>query len=77
MPTVDILSEEFAQAAANAGREARRRALAAGHPVIFVDEIGRFVEELPDGTRFEIRFQPDAPRESHVQIVREIATPGK
>jgi hypothetical protein len=75
MSSVNILTEEFEQAAAAAGLRARRNALAAGHPVIFVDDLGRYVEELPDGTRLEIRLQPGIPRESHLQILGEISTP--
>jgi hypothetical protein len=75
MSSVKILTEEFEQAAAAAGLRARRNALAAGHPVIFVDDLGRYVEELPDGTRLEIRLQPGIPRESHLQILGEISTP--
>jgi len=74
MATVNIFSEEFAQAAANAGLRARQDALAAGHPVVFVDECGRYVQEFPGGRRFEIRLQSGAPRDSHIQVVREITT---
>ena len=72
MTSTNILTEEFAQAAATAGLRARRSALDSGHPVVFVDEAGRYVEELPDGTRFEIRLRPGTPRESHLQILGEI-----
>jgi hypothetical protein len=67
-----VLSEEFAQAAEAAGLRARRLALAAGHPVVFVDHLGRYVEELPDGRRFEIRLKPGTPRESHLQVIGEL-----
>ena len=77
MSSANILTDEFAQAAAAAGLRARRIALAAGHPVVFVDDLGRYVEELPDGRRFEIRLLPGAPRESHKQILGEIVTPLK
>jgi hypothetical protein len=75
MPTANILTEEFAQAAAAAGLRARRNALAAGHTVVFVDDFGRYVEELPDGTRLEIRLRPGEKRESHLQILGELSTP--
>ena len=75
MSSVNILTEEFERAAAAAGLRARRNALAAGHPVVFVDDLGRYVEELPDGTRLEIRLRAGIPRESHLQILGEISTP--
>ena len=68
----DILTEEFAQAAARAGLGARRNALAHGHAVVFVDDCGRYVEERPDGKRFEIRLEPGIPRGSHLRIVGEL-----
>ena len=77
MSSANILTEEFAQAAATAGLRARQNALASGHPVVFVDASGRYVEELPDGTQLEIRLQPGTPRESHLQILGEISTPVK
>ena len=72
MSEVSILTEEFAQAAARAGLCARQEALAAGHPVVYVDSLGRYVEELPDGRRFEIHFEPGNTRESHVRVLCEI-----
>jgi hypothetical protein len=72
-----ILTEEFAQAAATAGLRARRNALASGHPVVFVDDSGRYVEELPDGTKLEIHLEPGTPREAHLRILSEISTPDK
>jgi hypothetical protein len=77
MSSANILTEEFAEAAATAGLRARRNALAAGHPVVFVDDFGRYVEELPDGTRLEIRLQPGISRETHLRILGEIPTPVK
>jgi hypothetical protein len=73
MPSCDILSEQFAEAAANAGLRARRNALAAGHAVVYVDNLGRYVQELPDGRLFEIRLQAGAPKESHIVIVAELS----
>jgi len=75
MPSTNILSDEFAQAAAVAGLRARQAALAAGHPVVFVDRFGRYVQELPDGRQFEIRLQRGVPRESHLHVVGELSTP--
>jgi hypothetical protein len=75
MSFAHILTEEFAQAAVTAGLRARHDALAAGHPVVFVDDRGRYVEELPDGTMLEVRFRPGTPRESHLEILGEISTP--
>lgn len=72
--STNILTEEFAQAAATAGLRVWRNALASGRPVVFVDEFGRYVEELPDGTRCEICPRPGTRRESYVQILSEIAT---
>jgi hypothetical protein len=74
MSSVNILTEEFARAAAIAGLTARRNALAAGHPVVFVDDFGRYVEELPDGKLLEIRLHPGTPRESHLQVLGELST---
>jgi hypothetical protein len=72
MSAVGILTEDFAQAAARAGLRARAKALAAGHPVVFVDEFGRYVEEMPDGRRLEVLFQTGAPREMHLRLIREL-----
>ncbi|HCC58775.1 MAG TPA: hypothetical protein DEQ47_16265 [Solibacterales bacterium] len=69
---VGILSEDFAQAAAAAGLRARQESLAAGHPVVYADNLDRYVKEMPDGKRFEVRFEPGKPRESHLHIVREL-----
>jgi hypothetical protein len=77
MASANILTEEFAQAAAAAGLRARQNALAAGYPVVFVDDFGRYVEELPDGTWLEIRLKPGPSRESHLQILGQIAKPLK
>ena len=72
MASFSILSDEFALAAAAAGFRARQKALAAGHSVVFVDDLGRYVEEMPDGRKFEIRLVPGAPRESHVVVLGEL-----
>jgi hypothetical protein len=75
MPAISIHSEEFADAVAQAGLRARQEALAAGHAVVFLDDFGRYVEELPDGRCLEIRFEPGAARDSHVHVLRELPTP--
>jgi hypothetical protein len=72
MPDLSILSEEFALAAAKAGIRARENALASGNPVVFIDNRGRYVEERPDGRRFEVRLAPGVPRESHPLVVGEL-----
>lgn len=77
MQSVQILTDEFAQAAAAAGLQARKIALAAGHPVVFVDDSGRYVRELPNGTKQEIRFRPGTRRESHIEILSELTAPVK
>ena len=74
MRKVEFLSNEFAEDFAAAGLAARRRALASGLPLVFVDEQGRYVQEMPDGRLFKIRFVPGAPRESHIVIVRELTS---
>jgi len=71
---IDILSDEFAEAAAAAGLRARQAALAAGHAVIFIDKLGRYVQERPDGRLFEVRLLSGEPRESHVQILGELSS---
>ena len=70
---MSILSDEFAKAASEAGLRARQRALDAGHAVVFRDDLGRYVKEMPDGWLFEIRFDPAAPPESHVVVIGELS----
>lgn len=72
MADFGIFSDEFIEAVTQACRQARQDALATGHPVVFVDEEGRYVQEHPDGRKYEIRFDPTQPRESHLIVVREI-----
>jgi hypothetical protein len=69
-----VLSEEFAQVGAAAGLRARERALASGYAAVFVDEAGRYVKEMPDGTRFAVQFEPGMPAESHLRVLGEITT---
>lgn len=74
MVHASILTDDFAQAASQAGLRARQAAFAAGHAVVFVDVQGRCVEEWPNGKRFEIRLDPSQPRESHRVVLRELAS---
>ena len=73
LPPYDILSDEFTELAVSAFLAARARALAAGIPVVYRDPSGFPIQEWPDGRRFEIRFCPGAPRDKHIEIVRELA----
>ena len=75
MQPQSILSDDFADAAASAGQRAREAALAEGHPVVFVDDSGRYIQELPDGTKLEVHFKAGLPREAHLEVVRELLAP--
>jgi hypothetical protein len=66
MLAADLFSEEFAQAAATAGLRAREQAPAAGHSVVYIDDVGRYVQELPDVRLLEVCLHPGNPRESHI-----------
>lgn len=70
--TINILGDDFARAAAQAGLRARIDALAAGKAVVYINDRDQYVEELPDGRRFEIRLQPETPRGSHICVLREL-----
>lgn len=59
----NILTEEFMQLVADACSKARAAALDAGHPVVLRDADGSYVAEYPDGRRFQVRFDPNSPRE--------------
>ncbi|MEO5923561.1 MAG: hypothetical protein ABIR70_07020 [Bryobacteraceae bacterium] len=74
MPDFSILTEQFALDAADAGLRARRDALVAGQTVVFRDTEGRYVEERPDGRRFEVRLDAGQPRESHRVVLTELVT---
>jgi hypothetical protein len=67
---MDIMTDEFDRMVARATGEARRETLAAGVPVFYRDEAGRDIKEMPDGSRFEIRYIPGAPRDRHYEIIR-------
>ena len=71
---IDFFSPEFEEMVMDAGRKARREALAEGHPVVYLDPCGCYVQELPDGRKFEIRFRPDAPPKSHIERIREFSS---
>jgi hypothetical protein len=72
MEPVNILGDDFAQAAAEAGLHARIEALTAGKVVVYIDDLDRYIEELPDGRRFEVRLQPETSRDSHIRVLREL-----
>jgi hypothetical protein len=72
MAPLNLLSEEFSQAASAAWKRARRDALKKGQRVFFQGEDGRHILEQPDGKKCEIRFRPGAPRDANVEIVREL-----
>ena len=77
MSVVNILSEEFVEAARAAGLRARQTALSAGHPVVFLDEFGRYVKELPDGTKLQVRLRPGLTGDDHLEVIGEISPPVK
>ena len=74
MVHTSILTEAFAEAVSQAGRHAREAALKAGHTAVFLDEAGRYVEEWPNGERFEIRLDPSQPRESHRVVLHKLTS---
>ena len=69
---LDFSSPAFDEMLAEVGRRARSEAFAAGLPVTYLHACGCYVQELPDGRLFEIRFHPGAPRDQHVERIREI-----
>lgn len=71
-PAYDFASDEFNEAARNAGRRAFEEALAAGQSVFYLNDDGLHVMEQPDGRRFEIRWIPGAPSGRNYEIIREL-----
>ena len=69
---LDFLSDEFDEAVRQAGSRAFKATLAAGLPVIYLDDNNLEVMELPDGRKFEIRWIPGAPSGSNYEIIREL-----
>jgi len=72
VPAYDFGSDEFDEAARNAGRRAFEETLAAGLSVFYRDDDGLNVMEQPDGRRFEIRWIPGAPSGGNYEIIREM-----
>lgn len=72
MAEFSVLDDEFFVVIAKACSNARATALGAGHSVVYRDTAGRYVEERPEGKRFEIRFEKARPRESHIVVLREL-----
>jgi len=72
MATMRVLTDEFMDTVVGACAKARSKALQMGHPVVYRDGGGEYEAEYPDGSRFEVRFDPTRPRDSHVVILREI-----
>ena len=50
---------------------------AAGVPIVYKDQEGRYVEEHPDGRVFEIRFRPEKSGDDHVEILRQLTGPAR
>jgi hypothetical protein len=69
-----ILTSEFDEAAAEACRNARAAALAAGRAVVFADREGRYLKELPDGSLFEVRLDPNKTGELHCVVLGELSS---
>lgn len=72
MADFSVLNDEFFFAVVKACLNARTVALEAGHPVVYRDRAGGYVEERPGGPRFQIRFDRTRPRESHVVVLDEL-----
>jgi hypothetical protein len=60
---------DFHDAVRVATRQAFTETLAAGLPVFYLDNDGLNVMELPDGSRFEIRWRPGAPAGENFEVI--------
>jgi len=67
-----IFSDEFMEEIQDAARCARQEALDNGHPVVFRDEAGRIVQEMPGGRLYEMCRASSDPKETKLEIVREL-----
>jgi len=72
---MDIDSPEFDEAVRAATHEAFLETLRAGRPAFYTDRDGLEVMELPDGRRFEIRWNPSSATGQNYDIVREMPAP--
>jgi hypothetical protein len=70
---MDIDSPEFDEAVRAATHKAFLETIEAGRPVFYTDREGLEVMELPDGRRFEIRWNPSSATGQNYDVVREIA----
>jgi len=70
---MEIDSPEFDEVVRAATHEAFLETLRAGRPVFYTDRDGLEVMELPDGRRFEIRWNPSSPTGENYDVLREIA----
>lgn len=70
----DVLTDEFIHIVVNACSMARAEALKAGHSVVYRNTDGSYVAEYPGGKRFEVRFDPNLPRESHMVVLRALTS---
>jgi hypothetical protein len=73
MAAYKFASDEFIEAVRAGTHKAFLETLEAGRPVFYTDRDGLEVMELPDGRRFEIRWNPSSPNGENYDVVREIA----
>jgi hypothetical protein len=65
--------EEITAAVEAAIKKAVEETLEAGVPIFYYDwDLGIDIMQLPDGRKFEIRYNLGAPRDRHYEIVREL-----
>ena len=65
-------SDEFIEAVRTGTHKAFLETLQAGRPAFYLDADGLNVMELPDGRRFEIRWNPSSATGQNYDIVREM-----